>query len=146
MTDEIIWEEPSENALRPRPTGQYRVFAEALRTNVGRWAVLPGERKNAESARNTATNVRQGKMKDFPKGEFDVVTDDVKIFVRYTGPVVAEGEGGDPDEIPIPGAPDPKKVRAWANANGFTLPAQGRMPADVYEAYRKAHEGFSPEG
>ncbi len=30
-------------------------------------------------------------------------------------------------------------VRAWAQANGFTVPARGRIPAAVREAYDKAH-------
>lgn len=34
---------------------------------------------------------------------------------------------------------DPKAVRAWAKENGIAVPARGRIPADVAEAYRSAH-------
>ena len=34
---------------------------------------------------------------------------------------------------------DPKTIRAWALQAGYKLSARGRVPADVIEAYRKAH-------
>ncbi len=34
---------------------------------------------------------------------------------------------------------DAKDVRAWARANGHTVPDRGRIPADVREAYDAAH-------
>lgn len=33
----------------------------------------------------------------------------------------------------------PSEVREWAEANGHEVPARGRIPADVLDAYRKAH-------
>ncbi|WP_165985482.1 Lsr2 family protein [Streptomyces sp. YIM 98790] len=36
-------------------------------------------------------------------------------------------------------APDPKAVRAWAEANGMDVPARGRIPRKVYEAFNEAH-------
>ncbi|MCL2543967.1 MAG: Lsr2 family protein [Nocardioidaceae bacterium] len=32
-----------------------------------------------------------------------------------------------------------KEVREWAKANGHAVPERGRIPADVREAYDKAH-------
>jgi hypothetical protein len=34
---------------------------------------------------------------------------------------------------------DPKAIRAWALQAGYALSARGRVPADVIDAYRKAH-------
>lgn len=31
------------------------------------------------------------------------------------------------------------EIRAWAQANGYTVSARGRIPADIVEAYEKAH-------
>ena len=36
-------------------------------------------------------------------------------------------------------APDPKAVRAWAESNGFGVPARGRIPKRVYDAFNEAH-------
>ncbi|MBB1254531.1 histone-like nucleoid-structuring protein Lsr2 [Streptomyces alkaliterrae] len=35
-------------------------------------------------------------------------------------------------------APDPRAVRAWALSNGYEVPARGRIPSRVYEAFRAA--------
>jgi hypothetical protein len=35
-------------------------------------------------------------------------------------------------------APDPKTVRAWAQSRGIDLPARGRLPKHVYEAFSEA--------
>lgn len=34
---------------------------------------------------------------------------------------------------------EPKAIRAWAKDNGIAVPARGRIPADVAEAYKAAH-------
>lgn len=31
------------------------------------------------------------------------------------------------------------EIRAWAQANGYTVSARGRIPADIVEAYEKAN-------
>jgi len=33
------------------------------------------------------------------------------------------------------GGPDPKVVREWARANGHDVPARGRIPASILEAF-----------
>ncbi|MCX2970558.1 Lsr2 family protein [Streptomyces sp. TRM70308] len=35
-------------------------------------------------------------------------------------------------------APDPQTVRAWAQSNGYDVPARGRIPKRVYEAFSAA--------
>jgi len=35
-------------------------------------------------------------------------------------------------------APDPAAVRAWAQSRGMDLPARGRIPKHVYEAFAEA--------
>ncbi|MFD3331325.1 Lsr2 family protein [Streptomyces sp. NPDC058700] len=35
-------------------------------------------------------------------------------------------------------APDPAAVRAWAQSNKMEVPARGRIPKRVYEAFREA--------
>jgi hypothetical protein len=35
--------------------------------------------------------------------------------------------------------PDPRTVRAWAESNGFGVPARGRIPKRVYDAFNEAH-------
>jgi hypothetical protein len=35
-------------------------------------------------------------------------------------------------------APDPAAVRAWAQANRMDVPARGRIPKRVYEAFAEA--------
>jgi hypothetical protein len=44
----------------------------------------------------------------------------------------------DPAPTGAPAAAEPKKVRAWAAANGVTCNAHGRVPTQVVDAYRKA--------
>ena len=38
-------------------------------------------------------------------------------------------------------APAPAQVRAWARANGWDLPARGRIPQEVLAAYEHATGG-----
>lgn len=35
--------------------------------------------------------------------------------------------------------PSPKVIREWAQANGYDVPARGRIPEDVREAYKAAN-------
>jgi DNA polymerase-3 subunit epsilon len=35
----------------------------------------------------------------------------------------------------------PAAMRAWARANGHEIGERGRLPAEVTDAYRRAHEG-----
>jgi hypothetical protein len=47
-----------------------------------------------------------------------------------------------PEPSPVPEQrPEPKaaEIRAWAKENSLAVPAKGRIPADLVEAYRNAH-------
>lgn len=37
-------------------------------------------------------------------------------------------------------APDPRAVRAWAESNGFDVPARGRMPKKIYDAFNASRQ------
>jgi DNA polymerase-3 subunit epsilon len=54
-------------------------------------------------------------------------------------PVVAEGRTLPATHV----SPSPAAVRAWARANGYEVGERGRVPAEVTEAYRRAHMGAS---
>ncbi|WAL67141.1 Lsr2 family protein [Amycolatopsis cynarae] len=40
---------------------------------------------------------------------------------------------------PAAAEPEPKDVREWAGAAGMEVPARGKIPAEVVEAYKQAH-------
>lgn len=63
----------------------YRAFADALRENPGRWAVWPGRFKNRSSTSAQASNIKRGTLRNFPEGEFDAVTREGKLYVRFIG-------------------------------------------------------------
>ena len=37
------------------------------------------------------------------------------------------------------GGPSAREIRDWARSNGYKVPDRGRIPADVREAFDKAH-------
>jgi hypothetical protein len=84
MSDEIEWEDPPDAILNRERRGKYDDFADALRERPQQWAVAPFERtiKGADSLVNS---IRHGKMRTFPKGEFEAVCDrhTGKVWVRY---------------------------------------------------------------
>ena len=145
MSSDIQWEDPPEHALTIRRKTTYTDFAQALRQRPGQWAIAPGERASADSAKNTAANILNGRMKDFPKGECQAVVDGPKLYVRYRDPVAVEHEGGG-EEIAV-GSQQHRAadVRAWAKENGFSdIGDKGRLPQHVIAAFEEAQDG--PEG
>lgn len=54
-------------------------------------------------------------------------------------PFTAVAQKHSPSRRTSPTGLDPKAVRAWAKETGIAVPARGRIPADVAEAYRAAH-------
>lgn len=130
MTD-IVWEEPPAHVLKPVRKGGYQAFAQTLRQNKDRWAVMPtldGAERSPKGAVNTAQNVRRGVMPAFPKGEYEVAVDGAKVYMRYTGPTA-------PQEAD---RPDPAETRAWARRNGYEVPDRGRLSKVVLDAYDAA--------
>jgi hypothetical protein len=160
---EIVFEDPSEAALlrHQGSGGKYLEWAIELRQHVGKWALLPDEvPRTKASAAGTAQNIRLGKMKGFTKGEYDAVADGIRVHVKFLGVKSEPGEPGEPGEPEdpedpeaqqqqgsplraVPGPPGrtapPDQVRAWAQNNGFNVPARGRMPDNIWAAYEKAH-------
>lgn len=60
-------------------------------------------------------------------------------------PLATDGTAQRPG--PAPKAPSQTAaVRAWAARNGFTVPARGRIPRDVLDAYNDAHGGQGSDG
>jgi hypothetical protein len=58
---------------------------------------------------------------------------------QYVGSARRVGRSGRaPARKAVSTGPDPKTVRAWANANGYEVPTRGRIPADVVEAFKAA--------
>jgi hypothetical protein len=63
----------------------------------------------------------------------------------HTELALAERIGSDaatPATSPAPSAPEPttSEVRAWARAQGFTVPDRGRLRPDVWQAWRDAQQ------
>lgn len=144
---EIEWEEPPEVALaRVRTPGRYVEFAYALREHRDKWARLPegpGEEARSEKgAQNLAQNIRRGTTAGFkPKGSYEAVADEGKVWVRFVGEEAAEGNEEAAEGSPGEAAKrDPAAVRAWARTNGFNVTDRGRIPEDVFDAYARALE------
>lgn len=143
---EIKWEDPPEEAiLRARGgNGQYVEFAIALRAHEERWALLPDLNgpRTPKAAQNAAQNIRRGLTKGFDKGQYEAVTDEGKIYVRYM-PKELPAEDGEP-EAGTPRANRQRSpehgaaIRTWARNNGFEVADRGALPQEVVDAYHKA--------
>lgn len=144
---EIEWEDPPDLALaRVRTPGRYVDFAFALKEHPERWARLPDAEtpRTEKGAQNAAQNIRRGTTAGFtPKGAYEAVADEGKVWVRYVPP--KEPVAGEETEEDTPPAPrrqrpqyDPSVVRAWARNNGFNVTDRGRIPDEVTEAYGRS--------
>jgi hypothetical protein len=73
--------------------------------------------------------------------EIDLSEDNAKQLRDHLGPFVAAGRkqtksGKAYRHTAV--APDPRAVRAWAESNGLDVPARGRIPKKIYEAFNEA--------
>ena len=147
MSDEIIWEDPPEDAAAPARATPYTKLATALKGNPEKWARLPGEGRSVAGAKQTALNIRRGKIRGFePEGAFETRIAEAKIWVRFVGDRQQATER--PDES-APSAPSrsrggsaeqlSRQIRAWGQANGYELAERGALPRTVIEAYQAAH-------
>ena len=155
--EDIIWEDPPEHAIATGQRSRYAALHAALREHPGRWAVLPGEKASVDSAKGTAMNIRNGRMRGFTKGQFDTRVDRTKVYVRYIGP--AEGatppdgaqetgaDAGD-DEVAVGASSTaPLIVRAWAGQNGFAdIPDRGGFRQHIIHAFEEAQEAGDEAG
>jgi hypothetical protein len=148
MTLELKWGAPPPEALaNPSQSNSFYVqVAAALKAKPNQWAQIPRDFASEDSAKNTATRIRQGRMASMPKGEFEAVSHKKELWVRHTP--LAEG-----DE-PAPAGPRLVKdsatrsrdsssvsaqIRAWGKTNGYAdLPNHGRLPQNVIDAYHKS--------
>lgn len=146
MTMEILWEEPPAEAEDSGKRSRYREFAAALRAHPGRWAVLPTTSKTVSSAKNTATNIRLGKVSGFtPRGAFETKTHETKIYVRCVeGAPPADQPEGDPEEQPVLSTVEADHgrgamIRSWARSVGIDVPERGRLAQSIVSQYELAH-------
>lgn len=87
---------------------------------------------------------------DVTEGERAELEGVLAPYVR-AGRLVTSGRGGRRAAAAAAGArgaersvrsgPEPSVVRAWAGANGVEVPARGRIPVRVVEAYLAAENG-----
>ncbi|WP_326595430.1 histone-like nucleoid-structuring protein Lsr2 [Streptomyces sp. NBC_01803] len=79
--------------------------------------------------------------------EIDLAPDSFDKFLATLSPFIEAGRktGRTPRSgaavrrpVPTP-SQDTAKIRAWAKENGFEVNERGRVPANVREAYEKAH-------
>ncbi|HEY1179339.1 MAG TPA: hypothetical protein VGF17_24555 [Phytomonospora sp.] len=92
----LVWEEPPAKTGRG---GKYAEFAQALRENPGRWAVMAtfraGDKKRGWSLSN---HVNAAKFVDFRDGTFEAtcrsVDDETRVYVRHLPAVDAQGTTG----------------------------------------------------
>lgn len=140
---EIEWADPPESAIVGKGRkGKYEEFALALAARPRAWAKWPNVHREHSIASNTATNIRNGKMKGFPKGAYEAVVDDVTIYVRYVGLESSKGKPTPPSyqrRQPTPAQMAfNKRVREWAREQGIEVAERGRISDEVLEGFRAA--------
>lgn len=88
----LVWENPPE---RNRRTGKYADFAQALRENPDRWAVIatfPADQKKRGWALSNTIN--SGKLIDFPAREFQALcrtgNGETRVYVQHCTSTVIE--------------------------------------------------------
>lgn len=72
----------------PRTCGRnaiYAAFADALRDRPGEWAIWPKEFNAPNVAAATTANIKKGRLKNFPAGQFEAVTSGCTVYARYIG-------------------------------------------------------------
>jgi 2-hydroxychromene-2-carboxylate isomerase len=106
------------------------------------WAQFPREYASAESARQAARNIRQGKVKALDKNQFEVVTQDKVLWIRF----LADDEGQPPEPAEVERDYSPSEVRRWAKRVGMEVGAKGRLSPEVIEAYRAHVEDNTQHG
>lgn len=77
--------------------------------------------------------------------EVDLTVAEREMFEKAVAPYIAVGRrAGRSGRKALSGAsgssgPDAKQVRAWAQEQGLDVPARGRVPGSIIEAYEAAH-------
>lgn len=68
-----------------RRNPMHEALALALRERPGNWAKYPREFETSNLASATRSNIISGRLKDFPKGEFEAVCTQATLYVRFLG-------------------------------------------------------------
>lgn len=63
------------------------------------------------------------------------LSDALQPFVDKARKVGTKGKAGSRTTV----RSDSKAIRAWGEANGFSVPQRGRLPANLVEAFEKAN-------
>lgn len=74
--------------------------------------------------------------------EVDLTPSERETFEKAVAPYIAVGRRAGRRSGRTAGPsnrPDAKVVRAWAQESGLEVPARGRVPASIIEAYEAAH-------
>lgn len=153
---DLQWEEPPAEALASATVDNtfYGRMAAALRARPGEWAKIPREYASEDSAKNTMSRIKNGRMAGINKGEIDAVHHEKSIWVRAvpksakpgdeaqpSGPRLVQAQAVRPANNGVSAA-----IRAWAKSNDYPdLPAQGRLPQDVIDAYHAAMDQVEAE-
>ena len=72
----------------PEPTRGSRMhlkLAEELRRRPGEWAIWPRKFPSSSIASTTKRNIRGGKLKHFPAGQFETKVVDAVLYIRFVG-------------------------------------------------------------
>lgn len=141
---ELEWEEPPVEAFTNNPSGFYSLLAQALREKPGEWAIVPRKFATSSSAQATAGNIRRGKVGAMPKGKYEAVASDTKIWVRYVGDGSPAPDSGDEPTTARQRSEFPARVRAWAREQGETMPDRGRLPDELVTRYEQATNDIRP--
>lgn len=62
-----------------------------------------------------------------------------KALAPFVGAARKTGRSARPARRTSSASGSAAEIRAWASSNGLTVPARGRIPADVRSAYDAAH-------
>jgi len=75
--------------------------------------------------------------------EIDLTQDEREVFVKSLSPYLEAGRKAPGiarrNRRSRPQSSNAKDIRAWAIDQGIAVPARGRVPADIVEAYHAAH-------
>jgi hypothetical protein len=71
---------------------------------------------------------------DLTAEEAQTLRDDLKLYTDAGRKLGRSGKAVKNVRV----GPDPKAVRAWAEANGIPVPARGRLPHDLVEKFEAA--------
>jgi hypothetical protein len=97
---------------------------------------LTGKESDEVSAHTFSVDGVQYEI-DLTPESHDQLLEALNPFMQ-NGRKVGRGRGGRAKQLAAP-SEDTAAIRAWAKEHGYKVSERGRVPADVREAYEKAH-------